>query len=114
MRNTDQTIRQRLFVGSSTESLDIAYAIQENLKHEFEVSVWSQGIFDLGTSAWEALVSRLEDFDAAVFVFSPQDELRMRGKDVLSARDNVIFELGLFTGRLGRKRAFIVMPRGIE
>ena len=45
-------------------------------------------------------------------MFTPDDKLYARGETKPVARDNVIFELGLFTGKLGRTRAFIVKPIG--
>jgi hypothetical protein len=99
------------FIGSSTEGLDAAYALQENL--EFEASVWSQGFFEPSTATLNALLQKLGEFDFAVFVFSPDDVLRLRGDEFRAARDNVLFELGLFYGRLGAERCFFAMPRGI-
>jgi predicted nucleotide-binding protein len=45
-------------------------------------------------------------------VFGPDDVIFSRGKRFDGPRDNVIFELGLFTGALGRKRTFVVSPSG--
>lgn len=102
------------FVGSSTESLAIAYAIQENLEHSAEVTVWDQGIFALSKYSIDSLQDTLDGADFGVFVFSPDDVSTIREKEQETVRDNVIFELGLFIGRLGKERSFIILPHGHE
>jgi hypothetical protein len=104
--------RPRLFIGSSAESADYAYAIQQNLDEDAEVTVWTQGIFDLTRSSLRSLLIALDKFDFGVFVFAPNDALRLRQKKYQAVRDNVIFELGLFMGRLGSERTFMVVPKG--
>ena len=103
-----------LFIGSSSESLSVAYAAQVNLDKDAEVTVWTQGIFELSRSVMESLIDRLQRSDFALFVFSPDDITRIRGQEFLTARDNVVFELGLFVGRLGQDRTFVVLPSGVE
>lgn len=107
-------VRPRLFIGSSTESLKYSYAIQEELEDSAEVTVWTQGIFKLTKTSIESLIMALENYDFAVFVFAPNDVVRLRRQNYTVVRDNVVFELGLFMGKLGRPRVFIVVPKGSE
>lgn len=106
--------KPRLFVGSSRENVAMATAIQACFEFDMEVTVWDQGTFGPSEYPLESLEQELDQVDFGVFVFAPDDITLMRGTERRAVRDNVIFELGLFVGRLGRKRAFILMPRGEE
>lgn len=108
--------KQRIFIGSSTEGLVFANKLQELLAIDFSIIVWNQGtVFGLGSSTLEALEAAVLEYYAAVFVFTPDDQLHSRGETKPVARDNVLFELGMFIGKLGRGHAFAVHPgnRGI-
>ena len=100
--------RPAVFVGSSTEGLQIAKAIQRELASAADVTVWSQGVFLPTYSYLESLTKALETADFAVLVLTPDDVTESRGDGTPSPRDNVVFELGLFIGRLGRDRNFFV------
>lgn len=105
-------MRHRIFVGGSSEELPIARALRDNLVQcGHDVRLWNQGIFAIGKTAFESLLAALDEVDSAVFVFAPNDLVTIRGERFDAVRDNVVFELGLFTGRLGRDRTFWVAPR---
>ena len=103
--------RPSVYIGSSKEGLDIARAIQVQLEQDCELTVWSEGMFGLSLGTLEALVNSLERFDFAVLVLTPDDVVISRDAVASTPRDNVMFELGLFMGRLGRSRTFIVCSR---
>ena len=107
--------KPRVFVGSSVEGLDVARAIQSELNYDYHVELWNQSdVFRLGTATLEALENALDAYDYAIFVFTPDDQITKRGDTTNIARDNVIFEAGLFIGSKGRFNAFIVHPRDHE
>jgi predicted nucleotide-binding protein len=100
--------RPSVFIGSSSEGLEFARAIRDLLEHDAEGVLWNEGFFALGNTFIESLVSSLPTFDFAVLVLTADDLIHSRNDEILGPRDNVIFELGLFMGRLGRSRTFIV------
>ncbi len=97
-----------VFVGSSSEGLRVAQRIQSHLADVAEVERWDEGVFALSSGVLESLMQALSRFDFAVFVLTPDELIVSRGVRQKSARDNVLIELGLFMGRLGRERTFLV------
>jgi hypothetical protein len=106
-------MKPRVFIGSSTEGLSIANAVQQNLDHDADCTVWTQGVFGISSYPVDALVNAVQSNDFGIFVFSPDDVTQIRAHQVVAARDNVILESGLFIGRYGKDRNFIVAPRGV-
>jgi Predicted nucleotide-binding protein containing TIR-like domain len=105
-------MKPRIFIGSSSEGLAVAYALQSNLENDGEVTVWTQDVFRPSEFILESLLRQLDAAEIGVFVFSPDDTVVIRNVEQPAVRDNVIFEVGLYVGRLGRDRCFMVAPRG--
>lgn len=100
----------RVFVASSSEQIDVAKSAAAALQSpRLEAKVWDEETFDFSDSYMESLEKELERADFAVVLLTADDTANVRRKKVNLPRDNVIFELGLFTGRLGRKRCFFVI-----
>lgn len=103
-----------LFIGSSTKSLKAAHALRVALSDVAEVTLWSEHADFQNPGALFPLVllQQPERFDFAAMVLGPDDKVLTDRGTFTVPRDNVIFELGLFMGHLGRERTFMVVPTG--
>jgi hypothetical protein len=106
--------KPNVFIASSVEGLAVAEAINSNLDHDTFNTLWRTGTFRLGSSVIEDLVKKSSAVDFAVFVFTPDDATTIRMESAQVVRDNVLFELGLFIGALGKERCYVVRPRNVE
>lgn len=104
--------KTRVFIISSAEALEVARIIQNSFAHDdFVVRLWADDVFKVANYALESLENEVDDCDFAIAVAHNDDMTLFRDQEWPTPRDNVIFELGLFMGRLGRKRAILMESR---
>lgn len=103
--------RPCIFVGSSSEAMSVAEAVATGIHRDWnEVRLWTKGVFGPGDTYIEALEKAVRSMDFAILVVSHDDLVTSRGSRQYAPRDNVIFELGLFMGALGRDRVVALKP----
>lgn len=107
-------MKPRIFIGSSSEGLAIAQQIKEYFSRDFECYLWSDDIFKYNDNYLETLMNEASLFDFGFMVCTSDDWTVSRGVEYDTARDNVIFEYGLFLGRLGREKAYIIHDKAIK
>jgi CRP/FNR family cyclic AMP-dependent transcriptional regulator len=103
-----------LFIGScsSREGLEIARAFQAAFSHDPWITrIWTDGVFGAGKTPIESLAAQLSEIDFGLLVLTADDLVKVGALAAPSPRDNVLFELGLAIGALGRERAFCVKHR---
>ena len=104
-----------VFIGSSSEGLKLVEGITSSLRrHPYVLKPWMRGVFECSQTTIEDLVHVTKEADFAILVLTADDVTKSRGMSKPSPRDNVIFELGLFMGSLGRERTYIVAPKGVN
>lgn len=102
----------RVFIISSAESLSVARLIQNAFSHDpFVTTVWTDGVFKVAHYTLQSLEEAVNNSDFAIAIAHADDLTESRGRDWPAPRDNVIFELGLFMGNLGKERAILMEPR---
>ncbi|KQW72337.1 hypothetical protein ASD03_31730 [Ensifer sp. Root127] len=70
--------------------------------------------FKVNDSHLDNLIRITKQVDFAVFLLTPDDAIDHRNTMAFAPRDNVILELGMFMGALGKKRTFFVAPSDYE
>lgn len=104
----------RIFIASSSENLDVPHALEDILRKSkrktFKIvpASWDRGTFKLSDTYIESLEKAMDKADFSILVLTPNDVTRIRDAEVETPRDNVLFELGLFMGRLQRERCFML------
>lgn len=102
----------RLFIISSVEGLPVARLIQNAFAHDsFTTTIWTDGVFKVTNYTLQSLEDAVDMSDFAIAIAHSDDTVESRGNVWPVPRDNVIFELGLFMGRLGKSRAILMEPR---
>jgi CRP/FNR family cyclic AMP-dependent transcriptional regulator len=102
----------RVFIITSSEALPVARIVQNAFKYDpFFTEVWTDGVFKVANYTLQSLEDKIDESDFAIAIAHADDITMCRGENWPSPRDNVIFELGLFMGRLGRSRAILMEPR---
>ena len=71
--------KPKVFIGSSSEGLEIAKAIAANLEKFVEPHTWPH-IFSLAENTVESLEKEVKECQFAVFVFTPDDDINSRAR----------------------------------
>lgn len=104
------SIKKRVFIGSSKESKEVAEMLKNHIEMDpnYECVVWNT-IFDLGLTNFENLLKKVITFDYAIFVVAPDDVVVKNSthEKTIRTRDNIVLEIGLFTGELGKRSVYI-------
>src|SRR5262245_33586638 len=100
----------KIFIASSGAAKQIARDVQELLCDDAECEVWINA-FEPSHGTLQTLIRWLDISDFGIFIFAADDILTAKGELVTVTRDNVVFEAGLFIGRIGQDRNFIIRPK---
>src|SRR5690606_11887654 len=71
-------------------------------------------VFKINQNFLADLLKASLQFDFGILIGTSDDKVMFRGKEMLQPRDNVLFELGLFTGRLGTSKCAFLIDKEIK
>ncbi len=108
-------LKPKLFIGSSRSNLSIAEKVKSYLSSNVDCSIWnSPEIWEINQSTFDNLLRCVSYFDFGLFIATADDWTLTKDKIVIEPRDNVILEMALFCGALGRDKSFLMVEEGIK
>lgn len=107
-------MKKRVFIGSSSEAIEIVDKVKQLLEVSYEVLTWNKS-FTLNNSSFDCLIENAIKTDYAIFIGTADDTViandqkrHAREGENSKNRDNVVFEFGLFLGILGKANCVYV------
>jgi hypothetical protein len=92
-----------VFIASSNTDIPVANELSHQLEGSAVTILWTQGYLP-GKSVAESLAEVAGGSDFAIFILTGDDGSRRRN----TVRDNMLFDLGYFAGRLGLSRTLVI------
>jgi CAP12/Pycsar effector protein, TIR domain len=99
--------KPRVFIGSASEALDVARTLETLLSDFARPRLWTR-TFVMGQSFIDDILAQAHECEFGLFVMTPEDLELVRDDLRRVPRDNVLLELGVFLGALGKGRALFV------
>ena len=111
--------KKKIFIGSSSEAIDLANSAKTILDSDFDVtiwneSIWKKSIFKIHQFFLNDLLKASLLFDFGLLLGTSDDKVQYRNSEVSQPRDNVLFEFGLFMGRLGLSKCAFVVEKELK
>jgi predicted nucleotide-binding protein len=103
-----QSSRKIIFIGSSSAAKSQARAVIKAFTSETTIFLPWWEAFKAGRTLLEELDRLRARVNAALLLFSPESDTRVRKKKHAIPSLNVLFEFGYFYGRLGRDRVALL------
>lgn len=100
----------QVFIGSASESSYLVDGMSAEIqKINCESVPWNKITYETSKHFLDTFDKNLEKCDFGIFFLTPDDTVESRGKTAFTTRDNVLFEAGMFMGKLGRDRVFLII-----
>lgn len=108
-------LKPKIFIGSSSAGYDIAKKVKKYLSLTADCFLWKDAdIWEINRSTFDNLLRMVAYFDFGVFVATADDLTCTNDNIVIEPRDNVILEMSLFLGAMGRDKSFLLVEEGIK